>query len=126
MQEKGIKMKLMIIVIILPNSQTTNLQERRRTTKRYIITMEKKAKSKQERACAKCKYHFRGWDIDVGPCQMCRRLQSEEYDLVCGGTRFVGPLLKCEEERGIKRGVRKRLWIGSDICGNDGRYWVEK
>ena len=67
-----------------------------------------------------------GWDIDVGPCQMCRRLQSEEYDLVYGGTRFVGPLLECGEERGIKKGVWKRLWRGRDICGKDGRYWVEK
>ena len=92
----------------------------------YIITMEKKAKRKQERACAKCKHHFEGWDIDVGSCQMCRRLQSEEYDLVYGGTRFVGPLLECGEERGIKKGARKRLWRGRDICGKDGRYWVEK
>ena len=92
----------------------------------YIITMEKKVKSKQERACAECKHHFEGWDIDVGPCQMCRRLQSEEYDLVYGGTRFVGPLLECGEERGIKKGMRRRLWRGRDICGKDGRYWVEK
>lgn len=92
----------------------------------YIITIEKKAKRKQERACAKCTHHFEGWYIDVGPCQMCRRLQSEEYDLICGGTRFVGPLLECEEERGIKRGVWKRLWRGRDICGKNGRYWVEK
>lgn len=89
----------------------------------YLVTMEKRIKN-VERACAKCTHHFEGWDF--GPCRMCRRLQSEEYDLVCGGKQFVGSLLKCEEERGIKRGLWERLWIGSNICGKDGRYWVEK
>ncbi len=94
----------------------------------YCVQIEKKRKvvekAKEERACAKCTHHFEGWDF--GPCQMCRRLQSEEYDLICGGTRFVGPLLECAEERGIKRGMRRRLWRGRDICGKDGKYWIKR
>ena len=92
----------------------------------YRVTMEKKIRN-VERACVECKHYLRGWDPFNGPKAMCRRLQSEEYDLICGGTQFVGPMLECKVERElVERSMWKRLWIGSDICGKEGKYWVEK
>ena len=44
---ESIKMKLMIIVIILPNSQTTNLQERRRTTRKCWLRCRVKYSEKE-------------------------------------------------------------------------------
>jgi hypothetical protein len=48
--------------------------------------------------------------------------------LICGGKQVIGPVLKCYEERGLGEEKRswRRLWRGRDICGKDGRYWVEK
>ena len=89
----------------------------------YIITVEKMMMVKKSRACVECKHYMRGWNPFGG---RCRRLQSEECDLICGGIQFVGPMLECKEERGIKRGLWERLRIGSDICGKEGKYWVEK
>jgi len=92
----------------------------------YRVTMEKKIKN-VERACVECKHYLRCWDPFKGSKAMCRRLQSEEYDLICGGTQFVGLMLECKVERElVERSMRKRLWIGSDICGKEGKYWVEK
>lgn len=91
----------------------------------YRVTMEKKIRN-VERACVECKHYLRSYDR-FGRIAMCRRLQSEEYDLICGGTQFVGPMLECKVERElVERSMRKRLWIGSDICGKEGKYWVEK
>ena len=93
----------------------------------YRVTMEKKIRN-VERACVECKHYVKGWDRDIGPCSMCRRLQFEEDDLIFGGKKLVGPVLRCDEERGIIEMWNnwKRLWIGSDICGKEGKYWVEK
>jgi len=65
----------------------------------------------------------------VGEMYMCRRLQVEKDDLICGGKKVIGPVLKCYEERGLgeeKRSWRKLWKKDRDICGKDGRYWVEK
>lgn len=112
----------------------------------YRVTMEKKIRN-VERACVECKHYVKGWDRDIGPCSMCRRLQFEEDDLIFGGKKLVGPVLRCDEERGIIEMQKlcrmyhmdkywwvllvlihnwKRLWIGSNICGKEGKYWVEK
>ena len=91
----------------------------------YRVTMEKKIRN-VERACVECKHYLRSYDL-FGGLARCRRLQSEEYDLICGGTQFVGPLVECKVERElVERSTWKRLWIGSDICGKEGKYWVEK
>jgi hypothetical protein len=92
----------------------------------YRVTMEKKIRN-VERACVECKHYLGCWDLFKGPKAMCRRLQSEECDLICGGTQFVGPMVECKVERElVERSMWKRLWIGSDICGKEGKYWVEK
>lgn len=91
----------------------------------YRVTMEKKIRN-VERACVECKHYLRSYDL-FGRVAMCRRLQSEEHDLICGGTQFVGPMVECKVERElVERSVWKKMRIGSDICGKEGKYWVEK
>jgi hypothetical protein len=98
----------------------------------YCVQIEKKRKvvekAKEERACVKCKYHFKSWYHDI---DMCKRMITEEDDLICGGKQIVGPALECYKERYLLEEEEKKWWRklwkkDRDICGKDGRYWVEK